>query len=498
MTGNTTRRGFLGGLGALTLAGPGWARAPEISLRPHARGAGFAARAAGGIEGLIARYGLPGAVACSVADAETGKMLESASGDAGLPPASVAKTLTALYALEVLGPDHRFSTRLLASGPVEDGVLQGDLILSGGGDPVLVTDDLATMAAALKEAGIREVRGAFLVHDGMLPHVRSIDPGQPDQVAYSPAVSGIALNFNRVHFEWKRAGKGYSVTMDARTGRYRPDVQMAGMQIKPRKMPIYTYANGGDVDRWTVASAALGNGGARWLPVRKPALYAGDVFRTLARSHGIVLKSAQVITWLPEGTSELVRHQSQDLRPMLKDMLKFSTNITAEMVGLSASVALGARPENLKASAARMNGWAAKRFGMTGTALVDHSGLGGASRMTPNDLVSALLQARWKGILRPLLKPIGMRDQRGRIVDDHPVKVDAKTGTLNFVSGLGGFLTAADGREMAFAIFSADMERRARIARADRERPEGAREWNSRARMLQARLLERWGTIYGS
>jgi len=101
-------------------------------------------------------------------------------------------------------------------------------------------------------------------------------------------------------------------------------------------------------------------------------------------------------------------------------------------------------------------------------------------------------------VLRPILKPIAMRDERGRVVREHPIKVNAKTGTLNFVSGLGGFMTASDGTELAFAIFAADTDIRARIQRQDRERPPGARTWNGKAKRLQQKLIDRWGTLYGS
>jgi len=96
------------------------------------------------------------------------------------------------------------------------------------------------------------------------------------------------------------------------------------------------------------------------------------------------------------------------------------------------------------------------------------------------------------------LKPIPVRDARGRIQKNHPIKVHAKTGTLNFVSGLGGFMTSADGTEMAFVIFAADTNTRARIKRADRERPQGAKGWNGRAKAFQQVLIARWGSLYGS
>ncbi|KIC37653.1 D-alanyl-D-alanine carboxypeptidase [Ruegeria sp. ANG-R] len=492
MVDRISRRLFLGGLGASLVPGTGLAEAPLVSLRPVLRGP-----QPSGAERLVKAAGLRGEVVFAVADVETGTPLEVYGEGQSLPPASVAKALTALYALDVLGPEHRFETRLIADGPVENGILKGDLILAGGGDPLLDTDALATMAANLRKAGITEVQGAFKVYDGALPYVFSIDPGQPDHLGYSPSISGISLNFNRVHFEWKREGTGYDVTMDARSASYMPSVDMASMRVENRSLPIYTYQPSARQDRWTVAKGALGNGGARWLPVRKPALYAGDVFRTLARVNGIVLGRVQVTRQAPQGT-ELVVHQSDPLESILKGMLRYSTNITAEMVGLAATKARGVAPQTLEESAAEMNLWAAERFGADGIAMVDHSGLSGASRMAPAGLVKTLVAAGQSEELRPLLRSFTLADKNGQPVKDHPIKVDAKTGTLNFVSGLGGYMTTADGVDLAFAIFTADTAHRATIPRASRERPDGARAWNRRSRKLQRNLIERWGTLYGS
>ena len=482
----------------MALGGPLFGNAPATSLRPRMRAAGFKTRAGGGLDGVIARSGVQGTVVCAVADVKSGLQLESVNGTKGLPPASVAKALTALYALDVLGADYRFKTQLVAVGPVSNGVLKGDLILMGGGDPTLSTDVLAVMASKLKAAGIREVRGAFKVYEGALPYVQSIDAQQPDHLGYSPSVSGIALNFNRVHFEWKRAGQGYSVAMDARTERYRPAVATAKMRVVNRQLPVYTYAEQNGIDQWTVASKALGKGGSRWLPVRNPALYAGDVFRTLARSNGVVLPKSETTRRLGKGGQVVVQNNSEPLKVILKGMLRYSNNLTAEMVGMTASTARGGKPSSLKASASDMSRWAGHKYGMKGTRMVDHSGLSDASRMTADDLVRALVQVRKQGILRPLLKPFTMRDSKGRVMKSHPIKVNAKTGTLNFVSGLGGYMTAADGTELAFAIFIADTATRARIKRADREVPAGARSWNRKSKQLQQKLIERWGSLYGS
>ena len=144
-----------------------------------------------------------------------------------------------------------------------------------------------------------------------------------------------------------------------------------------------------------------------------------------------------------------------------------------------------------------MNDWARGALGMKSVALVDHSGLGDASRVTAGDMVAALVRVQDSG-LREMLKPIAMRDKQRRVVKDHPIKVDAKTGTLNFVSALAGYLTGPDGTEMAFAIFAADEDIRATIRREQREGPPGGRSWNGRAKRMQQALLERWGILYGA
>ncbi len=493
-----SRRHFLGSAAAAGALGATDALAspPAASLRPVLRGEDLFKRSIVDAAEILREAKLAGNVSFAVADARTGAGLETQDAATARPPASVSKAITALYALDSLGPAHRFETLLLATGGVSGGEIMGDLVLVGGGDPTLETNTLAQMAADLKAAGIIGLRGAFKVYEAGLPVMPRIDPEQPDQVGYNPGVSGLALNYNRVHFEWKRANGAYTVTMDGRSDRYRPEVRMAAMQIRDRSTPVYTYEDKGGVDAWTVARTALGGGGARWLPVRKPGLYAGEVFETLAGAHGIRLGAPQMTDAVPTG-EVLVRHSSADLRSILRDMLKWSTNLTAEMMGLAASTARNGKPASLKASVEQMNLWAKSALGMQNLALVDHSGLGDDSRITAADMVTALVRARDKG-LRDILKPVAMRDDARRVVADHPLKVDAKTGTLNFVSSLAGYLTGPDGTELAFAIFAADESLRAKLTRAEREGPPGGASWNQRAKRMQQRLIERWGALYSA
>ena len=486
MTALLTRRGILAGL-ASSASGVALAGAPDVSVRPEPR-IPRPKKLIAPSDGLIAQANLTGDVGFAVADARTGALLEARMGDERMPPASTLKVVTALYAMDKLGPTHQFATRVFVTGPVVDGKLDGDLVLMGGGDPTLDTDRLAELAKAVREAGIVEVRGRLLVWANALPTGDRIDADQPEHVSYNPSYSGINLNFNRVHFEWKRKkDKNYDITMHARAVRFSPSTNVAQMAIVDKRTPVFDYRRAPGRDRWFVARRALGQEGARWLPVRFPALYAGDVFRTLARSNGIVLPAPEVVDTLPGG-EELSRVEGPILVEMLRSMLKYSTNLTAEISGMSASSTYGPGLASLDVSAGRMAGWARSTFGTMGVRFRDHSGLGYGSEMSARDMVQILAANRQ---IRPFLKTVNLTLNKGRPAPKG-VEVHAKTGTLNYVSSLAGFVTSPNGRPLCFAIFGADTERRDAIPPEARERPPGARTYSRRSRQLQKELIRGW------
>ena len=504
MTAGLTRRALMGGAlsavaGAVLaeplrvvprpVARPGARRGAVAPGRPVSREeAGLVVPHLVPLAEVVAAAGLGGITGVCVADMATGTILEELEGEVALPPASVTKALTAIYARDALGPGFRFATRVVATGPVVEGRVQGDLVLAGGGDPRLVTDDLAGLAGRLRAAGVRGVTGGFLVWGGALPFQARIDPAQLEHLGYNPALGGLNLNFNRVHFEWRRAGGDWQLALDARSERYRPPVSVARVAVADRELPVFTYADGGDTDRWTVARAALGEGGSRWLPVRHPALYAGEVLRTFAVAEGIDLPAPREVQDLPVG-EEVARWESPPLDRMLAEMLEYSTNITAEVLGLRASLARGLRPQTLAQSAGAQVRWAREALGVE-VALKDHSGLNDDSRLAAREMVLALVGGGRQ--VAGLMKRIEMTDAEGEPLVPQPAEVAAKTGTLNFVSCLAGRLRNRRGADLAFAIFSAEPERRARAIASGEEVPDGVPEWAASARRLQQVLLRRW------
>lgn len=443
-----------------------------------------------GYEELIKTLYLTGEAGFAAIDVETGQVLEQHNGAKGFAPASVTKSITALYALDTLGPEFRFETKLRATGPVQNGVLDGDLILIGGGDPHLDTDDLATMAGMLTTNGITKITGRYLFDGTALPTFNHIVAAQPVHVGYNPAISGLNLNFNRFYFEWKKQSADYDIRLDARGRNITPKSTRATMTIQDQQDQVFTYSRSGNQEAWTVLRGALGKEGGRWLPTRKPALYTAEVFRELALLQGIELPIPEQAR-IPDAGHVIGVHQSDPLSVIVKSMLRFSTNLSAEVLGLMAS---GER-RSLADSAAKMNTWARTRLGLANAMFADHSGLSDRTRVAPVSFARAMVNAEQAfPEFASLLKPIKSRQFNGNLDKKGRAQIAAKTGTLNFVSALGGFQMSA-GRKIAFAIFVQDFNKRAKFDHATNDRPRGASDWAKRARRLHHGLLYRWARI---
>jgi D-alanyl-D-alanine carboxypeptidase/D-alanyl-D-alanine-endopeptidase (penicillin-binding protein 4) len=428
----------------------------------------------------IAAAKLGGKVGYAVADLSTGQVLDAFDADTPLPPASVSKAVTTLYALQHLGAGHRFETQLLATGPLQGGVLQGDLILAGGGDPNFDTDRMGDLAAALARTSLRRITGRFLVWDGALPHIDRITDDQPDFVGYNPTISGVMLNYNRAQFVWG----GGNLSVNAEGSRFVPAVQVVQVKTAPREAPLFVYESKTPIERWSVAAPALNKAGSRWLPVRVPSAYAGDVFGALCGAQGIKLPKAAETQALPNGAQMLAQDRSEKLDQLMRDMLRYSTNLTAEAIGLTTS-----RAATIAASGAAMSDWAQARFGISAQ-FFDHSGLGAASLCTPADMLRVMLGAKDTALIS-LLRERGV-DSTGREDKNGALRVFAKSGTLNFTSNLAGYVTAPSGRALAFAVFAADSPRRAALPQDQREDPIGGAAWTKRARTMHRAMIAAW------
>ncbi len=452
-------------------------------------------------EQIRAELGLTGIVGWYLIDIDTGRVLDASNADRPFVPASVAKLPTAAFALDALGPDFRFETQILADGSVKGGKVQGDLILKGGGDPELDTDALAPMAIELARRGIRSATGNMVVDGSAIVQVPEIDDSQSDAASYNPSISGLNLNFNRVHVRWDARNDPGGFSVKAVAENLSPNV--TGVQVAVAGGaggPQFSWRQRGEREVWQMSQRAYRGRGARWLPVKGPERYAGEVFRDLAAQHGVRL--GKIAPGQKIGSGEvLARHRSRPLGEILRDMLRFSTNLTAEVTGAGATRATGVGASSLRDSAEVMNAWASSVAGFAlgdpGFQLVNHSGLSLRSRVSPRrmvELLSALARrapdpgrrhGRLPGGIAGYLKPHNVA-AKSFPLDYDSLDVVAKTGTINFVRGLAGYIATPGGRRMAFAIFSNDLKRRGTGPQKVNKR------WMSRAKGFERALIRNW------
>jgi serine-type D-Ala-D-Ala carboxypeptidase/endopeptidase (penicillin-binding protein 4) len=95
---------------------------------------------------------------------QSGPMLmANHQGTTALPAASLTKIATSLASFKIWGPDHQFETLVSATGPIQNGVLQGDLIITGGGDPLFVWEEAIALGNSLNKMGIKQVKGNLII-----------------------------------------------------------------------------------------------------------------------------------------------------------------------------------------------------------------------------------------------------------------------------------------------------------------------------------------------
>jgi D-alanyl-D-alanine carboxypeptidase/D-alanyl-D-alanine-endopeptidase (penicillin-binding protein 4) len=428
-------------------------------------------------------------------DLASGQELAELNPDLPLIPASTVKLATAVVALDVLGAEHRFRTELLINGRVERGVLRGDLILRGSGDPALDVADLLGLAVRLGSSGIRQVDGRFLIDDTALPRFSEIEPTQPPQAPYNASVGALSLAFNRVHLAWWGGGRIDVASL--------PPLHEARFEgAPPGRLPpggIELLSSGQESVVWRVADRGRRRQVTE-LPVKDPGLHAGYVFRQLAGAQGISLMPP-LRGAAPAGAAVLAVHESAPLRYLVHDMLLYSNNVMAELVGLTAAQRLGNVWGGLDVAGdllLRHLTTLLPEVDWRGAALGNLSGLDGMARLTPRQL-AAIARYGWQREAMPALLPGGGWSgtlTRRFTGTGEALRVWAKTGTLNYGSALAGYLFPTTDRPAIFVTMVADTGAReaydALLPYPGPGAQKAAAAWLGRARALQDALVESW------
>lgn len=457
---------------ALLLAGGAWPAAAQEPARPLPPGGAVATpiREASGLaarlDRLLADPALQRAhVGLSVQVAETGEVLYENEAEKRFVPASNTKLVTAAVALHALGPDFRWTTRLVADGPVREGVLAGDLWIVGGGDPLLDRTVVDAWPDLLRKAGIRRVSGALIGDD------RAFEPWQWSEGwmwddlygGWAAGVSALQLHPNTV-----RARLVPAATLGEPALLLLPD----GIPPPPLENRVRTGAPGSEV---RLRFLPPPEGGPVWLTGWIP-LGADTVPLFLAAPHPTLHLLETVAGRLAAEGIEIgggtrraredeaprrpgwsAEHRSPPMSEVLAEMLKPSDNQVAETmlrtVGREAADA-GSVEAGLEVVEQTLGSWGIEPGAIS---LTDGSGLSRYNEVTPNAVVR-LLRAMWRhphfDVFATAMPVAGVDGTlRRRLLGTPGARnVKAKTGSLSSVRALSGYLRDGAGETIVFSL----------------------------------------------
>jgi D-alanyl-D-alanine carboxypeptidase/D-alanyl-D-alanine-endopeptidase (penicillin-binding protein 4) len=424
-------------------------------------------------------------VGVSVVDLTTGAELFTHEPDKGLNLASNTKLLTSVAALGTLGAGFRWRTAVYVDDLDEKtGKVTGDLYLRGRGDPVLSANDLKQLAADLEARGVRTIEGQLVV-DGTYfdavtepPHYAE-QPKELSAFRAPIAALGVARSAVTVTVIGEPGGPG-KVTLDPDAGDY---VRITKSEVKTitegrTKIRIEAKPKSDHLAIEVTGQIRVVNGS---YDTRKriddPARFAAKVFEQALAEHDIKIGKRIGAGAVPATAKLLAWHDSAALSTVIRAMNKESDNYIAESVLKT----LGAETRATPGPATWADGTTAVttalgKLGISGFRADNGSGLFNASEVSPHQLV-ALLRAAHKDFrigpdLIASLPTGGVDGTLAKRWKDHPARgrVRAKTGTLDKVVSLAGYVGIDEGHPLAFAILVNDVpagQRNAARAMAD-------------------------------
>ncbi|MBD3160561.1 MAG: D-alanyl-D-alanine carboxypeptidase/D-alanyl-D-alanine-endopeptidase [Candidatus Eisenbacteria bacterium] len=380
--------------------------------------------------------------------------------DRPLPPASVQKLLTSAAALDLLGPDHTFATRILADHPIRAGRIEGDLYLQGEGDPFLVTERLWLLAHEAAMRGLHEVDGVLIVETEVVPALEAIRATEDRERAYAAPVSLLGVNFNALTIlvrPGEIVGGPAAVWLDpfpvprvsieggVRTGRPGGRLRIDLDRAQRGAMEVWRVRGTIPIDAEPVRVRRA---------AREPAMLAGGILAGLLDQHGIHVDGIREGT-VPELAETVAEIRSLPLGEMLRSMNAWSNNFMADLL----CTTLGDR-ETGRPGTARIAAWCRNRIGLAEVpAIADGSGLSIQNRVSAAQVVRVLRWASEQEKVFPdlyasLPRPGGEGTLRERFDAELPPAVRAKTGTLanRKVSALAGYVDHPTEGRYAFCI----------------------------------------------
>ena len=334
--------------------------------------------------------------------APNGRITAAKNSEAPFVPASTLKIITSLAALDILGPDYRFPTRIFRDH-------EGNLYIQGSGDPFLLTENITGIVQKIRDAGVQEI-GNLIVDESAFA-VDSLTDGCDNTTnPYDAWNSGLAVNFNAIAI---RVAPDRTVAADDPKVPFLPMMQAIGATLPPGHHHVNVNA--------FAATGTLSN----------TQRYTGELFAALMEREQIAIKGKIMAGQTPAAATPILTYSSEKtVREMIQQCLKYSNNFIANQLFLACGAARFGTPATWDKGRAALRSYIKEELKLpeTETVMIEGSGLSHQNRITPRAMITALQKfAPYKELL--------------------PVKngIPLKSGTLTGVYCYAGYLPQQKG-----------------------------------------------------
>ncbi len=402
------------------------------------------------------------AVAVSVHEVGAKRSLISLNDATPMNPASTMKLLTTFAGLELLGPAYTWKTEAYLDGKLENGVLQGDLILKGYGDPKFTIEQFWLWMAELRARGLREIRGNLVI-DHSFFDLPPIDSGAFDNDpvrAYNVTPDALLLNFNTLRLRYlPENGRLHAII----------EPPIDGIVLDNQLVAKST----GSCDNWddTILVQAtderlLLQGGypaecgerEHNLSVLSHTRYVEAVFRAVWQQLGGSFSGKPRDGVTSSQAKLFSTHRSEPMSLVIRDINKFSNNVMARQLFLTLADTTG-EVASIPRSSAVMRGWLAKQgLDFPELVLENGAGLSRKERISAGhmaQLLQSVTESPYSAELIASLPILGVDGSVKKRLKNSPAASHAhlKTGTLDGVKTLAGFVQAQSGKQWIVVFF---------------------------------------------
>ncbi|WP_010649687.1 D-alanyl-D-alanine carboxypeptidase/D-alanyl-D-alanine-endopeptidase [Oceanobacillus massiliensis] len=409
-----------------------------------------------------------GLIGISIRKASSGDAVYEHQGDIRLHPASNMKLLTAAAALNVLGAEYRFNTEIRSDGTIGENMLEGNLYIIGKGDPTLLEKDFDAFAEKMKAMGIRTINGDIIGDDTWYDDVR-ISPDlvwKDEQYYYGAQVSALTASPNEdydtgsvmIEVAPGEAGENPAFTISPATNYITIYNEAVTVSETVEDELIIERDHGGNFITIKGRISHHAEPIKEWMAVWGVSEYAMDLFGQSLKKHGITWNGSVKLGPAPASAGLLLSRSSIRLSELLVPFMKLSNNGIAEILVKEMGKKIhneGSWESGLDVLGKEMD---ALGMEMASIKLKDGSGISHSNLIPPSEISKLLYEIQNKEWFPVYLASLPIAGEEDRMIGGtlrermKGFSVKAKTGTIEGVSTLSGYMNKSDGEKLIISI----------------------------------------------